>query len=437
MNDMGGAFATDPTVLERSGKGTKPRLRDGLVAALDIGTTKVVCFIARADGNGDLRVAGVGHHCSLGVRRGTIVDLEAAEAAIRAGVEAAERLVGENIRQVAVSISAGAPQSQMTSSEISVAGHEIGDADLRRLVDPSAFMGVVPHDRDVVHVIPVGYTVDGARGITDPRGMVGQRLGVSLHVISATSGPVRNLATCVSRCHLDIAARVVAPYASALGCLVDDEIALGCTVIDMGGGITSIAVFFDGELIHTDCIPVGGMQVTNDIARGLSTPVAQAERIKTLFGSCIPSPSDDRQLIEVPPMGVDGTADATQVPRSMLVNIIRPRLEEIFEMVRVRLEDAGLDRIAGRRVVLTGGASQLAGAADLAGLILDKRVRPGRPRPLPGVPDAATGPAFATVIGLLRYAADHAHESFASTYRPTVEKAGRFGRLGQWLRENF
>jgi cell division protein FtsA len=420
-----------------SRKGKKNGVRNGLVAVLDVGTTKISCLIARPDGNGDVEIVGVGHQASHGVRRGTIVDLEAAEASIRATVEAAERMTGENIRHVFVNVSAGSPHSLMTAHEISTVGHEIGDNDLRRVLDHAAFMGQIPHDHEIIHVIPIGYSVDGTRGIFDPRGMFGQKLGVNLHVISAASGPVRNLATCISRCHLDIAEKVVSPYAAALGCLVDDEIALGVTVIDMGGGTTSIAVFFDGELIHTDSIPAGGVQVTNDIARGLSTPLAPAERIKTLFGSCMPSPSDDRQLIEVPPMGVEGTADTGHVPRSMLVNIIRPRMEEIFEIVRARLEDAGFDKVAGRRVVLTGGASQLPGAPDLAGMILDKRVRMGRPRPMTGLPDALAGPSSAVAIGLLRYAAEHAAESLNGTYRPAEEPAGRFGRLGQWLRENF
>lgn len=205
----------------------------------------------------------------------------------------------------------------------------------------------------------------------------------------------------------------------------------------MGGGTTSIAVFFDSELVFTDSIPVGGTHVTNDIARGLSTPLAQAERMKTLYGSCLPTRSDDRQLIEVPPISDDGTGESGQVPRSMLVSIVRPRLEETFEIVRARLEEAGFDKAAGRQVVLTGGASQIAGAPELAGMILDKQVRVGRPRPIVGLPEAATGPAFATCAGLLHTAVNQPPEGLQGTYRPTDEPVSRFGRLGQWLRENF
>lgn len=413
------------------------RLRNGLIAALDVGTTKIACLIARPTGANELRVVGFGHQASHGLRRGTVVDLEAVEASIRATVEAAERMAGENIRQVFISVAAGAPRSRLIAYEIGIAGHEIGDGDLRRVLDPAAYNSEIASDRDVIHTIPVGYTVDGTRGVCDPRGMYGQRLGVNLHVISAAGGPVRNLVSCINRCHLEVAGKVASGYASALGCLVDDEMALGVTLIDMGGGTTSIAVFFDGELVHTDSIPVGGIQVTNDIARGLSTPVAQAERVKTLFGSCMPSPADDRQLIEVPAMGGDGPAESSQVQRSMLVTIIRPRMEEIFEMVRVRLEDAGFDRLAGRRLVVTGGASQLSGAPELAGMILDKRVSFGRPRALTGIPEAATAPAFSTVVGLLAFAVKDAADGVRGAYHPTEQPAGRLARLGQWLRENF
>ena len=174
--------------------------------------------------------------------------------------------------------------------------------------------------------------------------MFGQRLGVNLHLITAASGAVRNVATCVTRCHLEVEGKVVSPYAAALGCLVDDETQLGITLIDLGGGTTSVAVFFDSELIYTDSIPLGGLHVTRDLARGLSTPVTQAERIKTLYGSCQPSPSDSRQMIEIPPIADDGASESTIVPRSMLVGIIRPRMEEIFEMVQAELRRSGFEQ---------------------------------------------------------------------------------------------
>ncbi|MDH5749841.1 MAG: cell division protein FtsA, partial [Rhodospirillales bacterium] len=198
-----------------------------------------------------------------------------------------------------------------------------------------------------------------------------------------------------------------------------------------------IAVFFDGEVVHTDSIPVGGVHVTNDIARGLSTPLDHAERMKTLYGSTLPSPSDDREVIKVHMIGDDADSDVSQVPRSMLVGIIKPRMEEIFEMVRARLEAAGFDKVAGRRVVLTGGACQLPGVQELAGMILGKQVRMGRPKGYSGLAEAVTGPAFSTCLGLLNYALNKPIDSHKGTYRPEEEPNSRIGKFGHWIREYF
>jgi cell division protein FtsA len=409
----------------------------GLIAALDVGTSKICCLIAQVDGDGRPRVRGIGHQESRGLRGGGIVDMDAAESAIRATVEAAEQMAGENIREVLVNVSCGHPASKLIAYEVSIAGHEIGDADLRRVLNPAQAMRDLTPDREIIHAIPVGYRIDGSRGVRDPRGMFGDRLGVNMHLIGTDAGALRNLTSCVRRCHLDLAGRVVSPYAAALACLVDDERQLGATIIDMGGGTTSIAVFFDGELIHTDVIPIGGVHVTTDIARGLSTPIAHAERMKTLYGSVLPSPSDDREIIKVPVVGEDDESEVSQVPRSMLVGIIRPRVEETFEMVRTRLEDAGFDKVAGRRLVLTGGASQLPGAVELAGQILDKQARPGRPRPMDGLAEAACSAPFATAVGLVNYCVGGLAERPGRAYRPIEEPKGRIGRLGQWFRENF
>jgi len=412
--------------------------RNGLIAALDVGSTKICCFIARSHAAAGLEVVGIGHQVSHGVRAGTIVDMDAAEASIRATVETAEQMAGENIRHVIVNLSGGTPQSRMVGYEVSIAGHEIGDADLRRILDPAPLLRERPGDHELIHTIPVGYSIDGSRGVRDPRGMYGDRLGVNLHVVAASTGTVRNLATTVARCHLEIEGKVITPYASALSSLSEDESQLGVTLIDMGGGTTSIAVFVDGEMVHAGVVPVGGVHVTNDIARGLSTPLIHAERMKTLYGSAIPTASDDREIIKVPQMGEDdASAEASQVPRSMLIGIIRPRLEETFEMVRAHLEHAGFDKVAGRRVVLVGGASQLPGTPELAGMVLDKQVRTGRPRPARGLAEAVAGPAFAACAGLLNYAVRNPAEAPFGAYRPNEEPRGRLDRLGQWIRENF
>ncbi|OJX71761.1 cell division protein FtsA [Magnetospirillum sp. 64-120] len=412
-------------------------MRNGLIAALDVGSTKVCCFLARVQEDGHPRIVGIGHQVARGMRAGAVVDLEELEHSIRASVDAAEDMAGERVKAVVVNLSGGAPGSTNVKVEVAMNGHAVNEADIRRMLDH----GRAHHesaDRDLIHAIPVDYTIDGNEGIRDPRGMYGERLGVAIHVISAAVGPVRNLMTVVHRCHLDIEARVVSPFAAGLACLVEDEKELGVTCIDMGGGTTSIAVFVGGQLVHTDVIPVGGYHVTNDIARGLSTPLNYAERMKTLYGSAIPSPADDREMLKVPLVGEDEDAASNSVPRSMLIQIIQPRLEETLELVRSHLEKSGFDKMAGRRVVLTGGASQMQGVRDLAGLVLDKQVRLGRPVGLHGLPESTNGPAFSTCAGLIRYAM--AHQPVAKAGKKAVQEhsgGSGWGRVSSWLKRNF
>lgn len=423
--------------MRNGGKMQKVKPRNGLVAALDVGTTKVCCLIARTGGDQGPRIVGIGHQVSKGLRNGTIVDLDQAETSIRATVEAAEQMAGENIHEVVVNLSGGKPKSRLVAYEVAIGGHEIGDGDIRRILDPANLAQEKPEERELLHRIPMGYGVDGNRGIADPRGMYGERLSVNMHVVTALRGPLRNLESVIRRCHLGVEGVVVAPYAAALGCLSDEEKALGVTCIDMGGGTTSVAVFFDGELVHTDVVPLGGAHVTKDIARGLVTPLNHAERLKTLYGNAMTSANDDRQLIQVPSVGEEETPEAHTLPRSVLIGIVKPRMEEIFELVRDRLKEAGFDQVAGRGLVLTGGASQLPGVRELADAILDKQARFGRPLAMDGMAEAAAGPTFAACAGLLQYGLGHRAEETGAEMPQTAEPQGRFGRIGQWLRENF
>lgn len=416
-------------------KKPKRPTRGGTVAALDVGSTKVCCLIARVDDPGTIRVVGIGHQIASGVRAGAIVDMEGAETSIGAAVHAAEQMAGETIRDVVVNVSGGYPVSHTFNAEVGVPGQEVSEGDVRRALAHARALQIGPESA-VVHAIPVGFSLDGNRGIRDPRGMYGDRLGVQVHVITASAGAVRNLHTCVARCHLDIEAMVVSPYASALACLVEDEMELGVACIDLGGGTTTISVFFEGQMVWTDCIPVGGSHVTNDIARGLTTPVVHAERMKTLHGSAMAAVSDDREMIDVPQIGEEERGTTNHVPKSLLVRIVQPRLEEIFELVRSHLEQSGFAKLAGRRVVLTGGASQLPGTRELAQLILDKQVRIGRPTRIAGLGDAHAGPAFSTAAGLLIHAVRHPTEIPVSGHE-AVTATGLWGRVGLWLRENL
>ncbi len=346
-------------------------------------------------------------------------------------MHAAEEMSGETIERAVVNLSGGYAASRIVKTEIELGRREISDNDMRQVLERGYRMRDAP-DRQVIHSIPVGFSIDDSRGILDPRGMVGERLGINMHIVTAARASVRNHTAAVGRSHLDAEALVVSPYAAGLACLVEDETNLGVTIIDMGGGTTTIGVFFGGNLIFADAVPVGGTHVTNDIARGLSTPLAHAERMKALFGSAIATTLDERETIAVPQIGEEDENHVSHVPKSLLVRIVAPRLEETFELVRHRIEASGCDKIAGRHVVLTGGACQLHGARELAGLILDKQVRIGRPTRIKGLAEATHGPAFSTAAGLLHFALSERAES----PRPTrITHSGMFGRMGQWLRE--
>jgi len=425
------ALSRLPALIDPPPERRRRGARSGPFGVLDIGTTKVVCLIARIEGDGEPRVLGFGWQRGRGVKGGSIIDLVEAERAIRAAVGQAEEMSDTKLSGLIVNLSCGQPESRLLNLQWPIGGRAVTDADLRGILMEARRRGT-DDGRETVHGAPVSFTVDATPGVDDPRGMVCDTLGARVHLVDASQAALRNLGACLMRCDLDVDELVSAPYAAALATLVEDEKRIGATVIDMGGGTTSMAVFGEGHLIHTAQIPVGGWQVTNDLARVLSTPINHAERLKTLHGGAMASADDDREMLPVPLVGEDEDHIA-RVPRAMIVNIIRPRLEETFELVRERLEQAGVARESGTRVVLTGGASQMIGARELAARVLDRQVRIGRPRSVRGLPETAGGPPFAGAIGLLAWGAGEG--------RPLIDIApgadrpqGALRRLFDWLK---
>lgn len=406
--------------------------RAGPFGVLDIGTTKVICLIGRTESDGTVRVLGMGWQRGRGVRGGGITDLEEAERAIRGAVAQAEDMSDHRLRSVTVNLTCGQPESRLFNVQWPVGGRAVTEADIRRVVQEGRARAVT-EGRETIHALPLTFSVDETMGVADPRGHYCENLTARLHVIDATTMALRNLAATTQRAELDIAELVSAPLAAGLSTLVEDERELGATVIDMGGGTTGMAVFSEGQLLHTAQLPVGGTHVTNDLARVLSTTVASAERIKTMKGSTLSSPDDDRELLTVPMVGEDEHNHA-RIPVSMVISVIKPRLEETFELVRDRLEGTGLGRAAGTRVVLTGGASQLVGAREMAARILNRQVRLGRPALLRGMPDAATGPAFAVSAGLLLWAAGEGR-SLPDLDLADERPAGLVRRIVNFLRD--
>ena len=423
--------------------------RTSVMSVLDVGTNKIVCLIARlrplegADllpgRSHQAQILGIGHQRSRGLKSGAVVDMEAAEQSIRHAVDAAERMAGVRVDSVIVNVSCGRIASEHYSATVQIAGHQVGDNDIHRVLDAGANHSV-RDTRAVLHSLPIGHMLDGVGGIQDPRGMLGRTLGVDMHVVTGEAAPAKNLMLAIERCHLHVEAMVATPYAAGLSALVDDETEMGVTLIDMGAGTTTVAVFANRAFVHADGLPIGGGHVTSDVARGLSTRLSEAERLKVLYGATIASPSDDRETIAVPPVGDDERDGHHHVPRSRLVRIIRPRIEEILEMVRDRLRNSGAWAEAGRRVVLTGGACQLTGTVELARKILDRQVRIGRPLGIAGMPEAAKGPPFAAAAGLLVYPQIAGVEHFEPQVRTRVAATGTdgyFGRVGRWLKHSF
>ena len=411
-----------------------------MIAALDVGTSKVTCFIAERNGQGELAIVGIGQDTAEGLKAGTVTDMAAAMKSIGTAVHRAEVMADTRVRELFISVSGGAPRSTYADISLDVSGRQIGNTDIQAAFDAARTDGAI-EGREIVHAVSTAYDLDGSRGIRNPKGMYGNQLRVQLHMVSVAHGAFRNLLSCLSRCDLDLEAPVISAYASGLACLVEDEKDLGVTIIDMGCGGTGLASFSGGEFNWTATVPLGGAHVTNDIALGLTTPLANAEHMKRLYASAIGGPADNREMIEVPQLGEPELHSARQIPRSLLTGIVRPRLEETFELVRDFLDSSGAASASARRIVLTGGASQLQGVGELASQILEKQVRLARPLPMQGLAEAVAGPNCATCAGLLIYAAERHDDSQIrrqTREHPSPQPAeSALGRIGQWLRANF
>jgi cell division protein FtsA len=424
------------TIRMRASTAQTAAFRPGQVAALDIGSSKVICLIGRAE-PGNLRVVGAALRESQGLRSGTITSLEYAEEAIGEAVAAAENLADTRIQNVLVSVNCGAPVSVTARAAVALDGALVSDSHLHALLGEGRSRCAVD-GYEVIQSAPTSYVVDEARGVRDPSGMFCQRIGVTMHAVAVKPSPLQNLKLAVERRHLTVAAALFAPYASGLSTLTPDEMQLGATVIDMGGGVTSVAVFMEGALVHADVVPVGGSHVTADLARMLAAPISAAERLKTLYGAALGDIETGTDVVAVPQMGEDGDEYAVRVPRSMLTRIIQPRLEEILAEVQTRLRASGYDVAAGRRAVLTGGASQLAGMRELAQRVLNKQVRIGRPRSFTGLPASSAGPDYATALGLLMAGATMPPEALnpdLAIEMPKGKQKGFFQRLAGGLFE--
>ncbi len=426
-------------------------MQRGVVAILDVGSSKISCLVLRFDGAGRLhedsgigslagqsgfRVIGAATTRSRGVQFGEVTAMQETERAIRTALQAAQKMADIRVDHVIACFSGANPRSYGLDAQVDLEGQLVTEAEVGRVLNacdvPDYGAG-----REVLHAQPVNFALDNRSGLIDPRGQMGQSLAVDMHMLTVDAVAIQNIVRCIKRCDLELAGIANSAYVSGISALVEDEQELGAACIDMGGGTTSVSIFMKKHMIYADCVRMGGDHVTSDISMGLGVPASVAERIKTFNGGVHATGADDRDLIDIGGDTGDWEHDRRTVSRAELIGIMRPRVEEILEEVRVRLDAAGFEHMPSQQIVLTGGGSQIMGLDGLASRILGQRVRLGRPLRVHGLPQSATGPGFSSVVGLSLFAANPQDEWWDFEIPVDTYSARPFKRAVRWFRDNW
>ncbi len=423
------------------------------VTVLDIGTSKVTCIIARIDQSATpntvgknefqpapkIEVLGVGFRRSAGIRGGVIVNMDEAEQAIRIAVDQAEQAADMTVNEVIVAISAGRQKSENFRAATPLRSSQVEGKHITRVLS-AAWKYAGREERAVLHAMPLDFHIDEEGDIQNPKGMMGEQLSVDVHSVTADFTPLQNLGLCIERCFLMPEMFVASSYASGLAAILPEESQFGVTCIDLGAGTTNLSLFSDGKYRHSDVLAIGGHNITADIARTLQTTMAQAERIKTLYGNVFPAQSDDQEFITYPLIGNTlATPKMAKVSKAQLSGIIRPRVIEILVTLRKRLDDADLLENATKHMVLAGGGSLLGGMSQLVTEVFGCEARISMPPSMAGMPDFMMTPAFSTVTGLLLYPGQR-QEEIGYDYETDLiggNKDGYLGRVGKWLKNSF
>jgi cell division protein FtsA len=426
-------------------------MQRGVIAILDIGSSKVGCLILRLEnaegaremegvgsmaGQSSFRVIGAATTRSRGVRLGEIAVMNETERAIRTAIQSAQKMAGVRVDHVIACFSGAEPRSYGLAGEWELQDSVVTEQDVARVL-ASCEVPDIGEGREILHAQPVNFALDHRSGLGDPRGQIGNRLSCDLHMMTVDAAVVQNLIYCLKRCDLELAGLASSAYVSGVSSLVEDEQELGAACIDMGGGSTGISVFMKKHMIFADSVRMGGDHVTSDISKGLQVPLTTAERIKTKFGGVHATGMDDREMIEIGGDSGDWEKDRRQVSRTEVIGIMRPRVEEILEEARARLDAAGFDHLPSQQIVLTGGASQIPGLDGLAARILGQRVRLGRPLRVQGLPQAATGPAFSSSVGLCLFAANPQDEWWDFDIPTERYPARSLKRAFKWFKDNW
>lgn len=429
----------------------KAAMQRGVVAVLDVGTSKIACLVLRFDGDEHLRdVDGVGSLAgqsgfrvigaastrSRGVRFGEISAMQETERAIRTAVQAAQKMAQIRVDHVIACFSGAEPRSYGLDGHVELEDNVVSEQDVARVL-ANCDVPNYGEGREVLHAHPVNFALDNRSGLADPRGQIGHELTCDMHLLTVDASVVANLAHCIKRCDLELAGIANSAYVSGLSALVEDEQELGSACIDLGGGATSISIFMKKHMIYADSVRMGGDHITSDISMGLQVPMATAERIKTFYGGVHATGMDDRELIDIGGDTGDWEHDRRSVSRAELIGIIRPRMEEILEETRARLDAAGFEHLPSQKIVLTGGASQIPGLDTLASRILGQQVRLGRPMRVHGLPQATTGPGFSSSVGMCLFATRPQDECWDFDLPVERQGAKSFRRAVRWFKANW
>jgi cell division protein FtsA len=403
-----------------------------LIVGLDIGTSKVVALVGEIGVDGSIEVVGLGSHPSRGLKKGVVVNIESTVQSIQRAVEEAELMAGCEIHSVYAGIAGSHVRSLNSHGVVAIRDREVTDVDVGHVIDAAKAVAI-PADQRILHVLPQEFIIDGQEGIRDPIGMSGVRLEAKVHIVTGADSAAQNIIKCVQRCGLTVEDVVLEQLASAYAVLTDDEKELGVCLVDIGGGTTDIAVFSGGAIRHTAVIPIAGDQVTNDIAVSMRTPTQYAEDIKVRYACALSQLANPDESIEVP--GV-GDRPARRLARQTLAEVVEPRYEELYGLVRDELRRSGFEEVIAAGIVMTGGSARMEGAIDLAEEIFHVPVRLGLPQQVKGLAEVVQNPIYSTGVGLLLYARENTRGAARGRALP-VNVNGIFERMQSWFRGNL
>jgi len=423
-------------------------IQRGVIGVIDIGTYKVAALVLKLDpaktmpgignmaGQAGFRVIGAGTTQSCGVRFGEIAAMAETESAVRTALQAAQKMARERVDHVIVCLSGGNPRSYGLAGNVEIDGATVAENDIAQVM-AACDMPDIGRGRDVLHAQPINFALDHRSGLSDPRGQSGRALSCDMHMVTVDTALVRDICNCLRRCDVEVAGVTASAYATGMSALVEDEQELGAACIDLGAGVSGVSIFMKKHMIYADSVRMGGSLVTSDISQGLQVDFATAERLKTIHGGVQATSMDDREMIEIGGNSGDWDKDRRTISRSELIGIMRPRIEEILEHVRARLDAAGFSHLPSQQVVLTGGGAQVPGIDGLAARIFGQQVRLGRPVRVRGLPQAAAGPAFSSAVGLC-VLATHPQDEWWDFDVPIQSYPARsLKRAVKWFKDNW